>query len=115
MLGSVDDAYRGFSMQDKVEEIVVNIMAQNMFKKNSLVNGFNGTDFDDEFNDLFTQIQEDFDSIVHATPSDSLDFQGLVQVLMSDSDVMKTMERNMKLSQLVKELIDSRALTEFDC
>ena len=115
MLGSVDDAYRGFSMQDKIEEVVVGIMAQNMFKKGSLVNGFNGTDFDDEFNDMFTQIQEDFDSIIHATPNDSLDFQGLVQTLMSDSDVMKTMEKNMKLSQLVKELIDSRALTEFDC
>jgi hypothetical protein len=29
-------------------------MSQNMFKKGSLVNGFNGTDFDDEFNDMFT-------------------------------------------------------------
>jgi len=56
MLGSIDDAYRGFSMQDKIEEIVVNIMSQNMFRKGSLVNGFNGTDFDDEFNDLFTQV-----------------------------------------------------------
>lgn len=49
-----------------------------MFRKGSLVNGFNGTDFDDEFNDMFTQVQEDFDSIIHATPNDSLDFQGLV-------------------------------------
>ena len=98
MMGSIDDAYKGFSKQDKIEEVIVSIMAQNMFKKGSLVSGFNGTDFDDEFNDMFTQIQEDFDSIIHATPNDSLDFQGLVQTLMADSDVMKAMEKNMKLS-----------------
>lgn len=114
-LGAMQDKYKGFSMQDKIEETIVSIMAEDMFQKNSLTIGFVGTDFDEEFNDIFTQVQEDFDSIIHTNPNNSLDFQGLIQTLLADSDVMKTMDKNMKMSQLVKQLIDSRTINEYDC
>ena len=90
-------------------------MARQSFNKKSMIRGFIGTDFDDEYQFLFEQIQDEFSTIINQDPASPLDFQGLIQELRARKDVMSTMDKNMRIANFVKEMIKNHKIREFDC
>jgi hypothetical protein len=72
-----------------------------MFGKKSLINGFHGTDFDDDFNFILNDVYHNYKEIINANKESPLDFQGFITQLMSKKN-MKVMDKNMKLSNFVK-------------
>jgi hypothetical protein len=103
------------SNEDLFEEAMVSVMARQSFNKESMIRGFVGTDFDNEYQFLFEQIQDEFSTIINQDPISPLDFQGLIQELRARGDVMSTMDKNMKIANFVKEMIKDHKIREFDC
>ena len=73
-----------------------------MYGKKSLINGFNGTDFDDDFNFILNDVYNNYKEIINSNKENSLDFQGFITQLMSNKKNMEVMDKNMKLSNFIK-------------
>lgn len=115
VLSSLKEKYSDMSNEDLFEETMVSVMARQSFNKKSMIRGFVGTDFDDEYQFLFEQIQDEFSTIINQDPASPLDFQGLIQELRARGDVMSTMDKNMRIANFVKEMIKNHKIREFDC
>ena len=85
-----------------------------MYGKKSLINGFNGTDFDDDFNFILNDVYHNYKEIVNSNKENSLDFQGFITQLMNKKN-MKVMDKNMKLSNFVKQMISVHKIDEINC
>ena len=86
-----------------------------MYGKKSLINGFNGTDFDEDFNFILNDVYHNYKEIVNSNKENSLDFQGFITQLMSNKKNMKVMDKNMKLSNFVKQMISVHKIDEINC
>lgn len=85
-----------------------------MYGKKSLIRGFNGTDFDDDFNFILNDVYHNYKEIINSNKENSLDFQGFITQLMSKKN-MKVMDKNMKLSNFVKQMISVHKIDEINC
>ena len=86
-----------------------------MYGKKSLIRGFNGTDFDDDFNFILNDVYHNYKEIVNSNKENSLDFQGFITRLMSDKKNMEVMDKNMKLSNFIKQMISVHKIDEINC
>ena len=77
-LSGLKQKYLNMSDEDLEEEAMVSTMARQSFNKKSMIKGFIGRDFDDEYAYIFKQIQEEFSAIINQDPKSPLDFQGLI-------------------------------------
>lgn len=114
VFSSVDKNYKGFSREDVTEEAIVTMISRHMFGKKSLINGFHGTDFDDDFNFILNDVYHNYKEIINANKESPLDFQGFITQLMSKKN-MKVMDKNMKLSNFVKQMISVHKIDEINC
>ena len=86
-----------------------------MYGKKSLIKGFNGTDFDDDFNFILNDVYNNYKEIINSNKENSLDFQGFITQLMSNKKNMEVMDKNMKLSNFVKQMISVHKIDEINC
>ena len=103
----ISKTYNNFSQQDKIEEAVVDIIAKQMFNKQSLVNSFKGEEFVKDFQTILTKFPE----LATEVQKSGLEFTGFMQDLMS-KDNMSEVKRNMKISQVVKQFIQNGKIKE---
>lgn len=101
----ISSAYSNFAMQDKVEEAVVDMIADEMFKDNKLSVGFNA--------DRFTEIMQDIINKVDSFKQDMMDnglgFNDFMKTLMdAESDKMKRQRiiTNFIRSKLGNEIVE---------
>ena len=85
-----------------------------MYGKKSLIKGFNGTDFDDDFNFILNDVYNNYKEIINSNKENSLDFQGFITQLMSNKKNMEVMDKNMKLSNFVKQMISVHKIDEIN-
>ena len=60
---------------------MVTLISRHMYGKKSLIKGFNGTDFDDDFNFILNDVYHNYKEIVNSNKKNSLDFQGFITQL----------------------------------
>ena len=101
--------------EDLMEETMVTLISRHMYGKKSLIKGFNGTDFDDDFNFILNDVYHNYKEIVNSNKENSLDFQGFITRLMSDKKNMEVMDKNMKLSNFIKQMISVHKIDEINC
>ena len=53
---------------------MVTLISRHMYGKKSLISGFNGTDFDDDFNFILNDVYHNYKEIVNSNKENSLDF-----------------------------------------
>ena len=80
---------------------MVTLISRHMFGKKSLIRGFNGTDFDDDFNFILNDVYNNYKEIVNSNKESSLKFEGFITQLMNKKN-MEVMDKNMKLSNFIK-------------
>ena len=85
-----------------------------MFGKKSLIKGFNGTDFDDDFNFILNDVYHNYKEIVNSNKESSLKFDGFITQLMNKKN-MEVMNKNMKLSNFIKQMISVHKIDEINC
>ena len=85
-----------------------------MYGKKSLIKGFDGTDFDDDFNFILNDVYHNYKEIINSNKESSLDFQGFITQLMNKKN-MKVMDKNMKLSNFIKQMISVHKIDEINC
>lgn len=102
----IDKAYNRFAYQDKVEECVVDMIADDMFNKQRLINGFKGEEFLQDLEDIFTNFPKELQS-----PKQSgLSFDTYMnEAIKSTSDQIK---KNMRISNLIGEAIKNGRIKE---
>ena len=114
VFSSVQKNYKGFSREDLMEETMVTLISRHMYGKKSLIRGFNGTDFDDDFNFILNDVYHNYKEIINSNKENSLDFQGFITQLMNKKN-MKVMDKNMKLSNFIKQMISVHKIDEINC
>ena len=85
-----------------------------MYGKKSLIGGFNGTDFDDDFNFILNDVYHNYKEIVNSNKESSLKFDGFITQLMNKKN-MEVMDKNMKLSNFIKQMISVHKIDEINC
>lgn len=107
--GYISKAYSKFAYQDKVEECVVDMIADQMFQKQRLINGFKGEDFLQDLEDIFTNFPKELSS----PKSSGLAFDTYMSQAIKDSG--EQMKRNMKISNLIESSIKNGTIKEKGC
>lgn len=103
----IERSYQNFAMQDKIEECVADVIAEQLTKTNSLAGTFVG----EEFLQLFSNIFNDFKEIL----SESSD-NGLTSKTIFDKDSDKeAFIKNTRLTTFIKDNIQNGRIKEFGC
>lgn len=106
----INRTYRNLSHQDKLEETVAEIIANQMFNKNSLVSQFKGEEFVDDFKVILTKFPE----LVQDIQTSGLEFSGFMKNILT-TDTKKKIIRNMKITNLVESFIRDGKIIETNC
>lgn len=101
-------SYQHYAEQDIIEETVADMIAKEMFDSKSLLDGgFNGDQFTSMFFDIFKKSQRFGDM-----PDNNLGFSKYMKRLLDEN--MDDMQRNMRISELVRQYINDGIIKE-DC
>lgn len=106
----INKTYRNLSHQDKIEETVVDMIAQQMFNKNSLVDQFKGQEFVDDFKAIIGK----FPKLMQEIQDSGLEFSSFMKRNMS-LDTMSQVQKNMRISNLVESFIRDGKIIETNC
>ena len=106
----IDVAYNNFAMQDKLEECVVDMIADKMFQKQSLINEFKGQDFLEDFKFIFDNFSK---NVANPIAESGLAFDTFMKEGISGNS--EAIKRNMKISNLIKDNIELGKIKEFGC
>lgn len=107
-LNYINIAYKNFAQQDKIEEAVVNLIAREMFNRGYLVNEFKNEEFIRDFEKIF-----EFQELAKSSGNQNMfDIRSFRDTLATKENMSK-MEYNMKISQAIKALIESKKIKEF--
>lgn len=107
-LAYMNKLYKDFSFQDRVEEAVVAMIAKKMFNKKSLVESFEGKDFLQDFELIMSRYPE----FAKEKQNTGLEFSLLVKSLLEEETVRTQMNKNMLLSQMVRQLKNDGKILE---
>ena len=97
-------------MQDKLEECVVDMIADKMFQKQSLINEFKGQDFLEDFKFIFDNFPK---NVTNPIAESGLAFDTFMREGISGNS--GAIRRNMKISNLIKDNIELGKIKEFGC
>lgn len=111
---SISKKYKGFSEEDKIEETIVSIMATTLFKKSSLLTGFNRKDFDKDFDTLLKQITDEYTEIVSGDSDNSIQFTPTIKDILSNDITKEGIIKSMRISQFIKENM-GKLIKEVNC
>lgn len=106
----INSAYNNFAMQDKLEECVVDMIADKMFQKQSLINEFKGQDFLEDFQFIFDNFPK---NVSNPISESGLAFDTFMKQGIADNS--EAIKRNMKVSNLIKENIELGKIKEYGC
>lgn len=109
-LDYINEAYTNFAMQDRLEECVADMIADQMFQKQSLINEFKGQDFLEDFKFIFDNFLK---NVVNPIAESGLAFDTFMKEGISEN--YEEMKRNMKISNLIKDNIELGKIKEFGC
>lgn len=109
-LDYINEAYTNFAMQDRLEECVADMIADQMFQKQSLINEFKGQDFLEDFKFIFDNFPK---NVVNPIAESGLAFDTFMKEGISEN--YEEMKRNMKISNLIKDNIELGKIKEFGC
>lgn len=111
---SISKKYKGFSEEDKIEETIVSIMATTLFKKSSLLTGFNRKDFDKDFDTLLKQITDEYTEIVSGDSDNSIQFNSTIKNILTNDVTKEGIIKSMRISQFIKENM-GKLIKEVNC
>ena len=97
-------------MQDRLEECVADMIADQMFQKQSLIKEFKGQDFLEDFKFIFDNFPK---NVVNPIAESGLAFDTFMKEGISEN--YEEMKRNMKISNLIKDNIELGKIKEFGC
>ena len=109
-LDYINEAYTNFAMQDRLEECVADMIADQMFQKQSLIKEFKGQDFLEDFKFIFDNFPK---NVVNPIAESGLAFDTFMKEGISEN--YEEMKRNMKISNLIKDNIELGKIKEFGC
>lgn len=98
----IESSYKNFALQDQIEEAVVDIIADEMFRDNKLSIGFNT----DRFTELMQNIINKVDSFKQDMMNNGLGFNDFMSTLMASNS------EKMKRQRIVTNFIHSKLGTE---
>lgn len=111
---NISKKYKGFSEEDKIEETIVSIMATTLFKKSSLLTGFNRKDFDKDFDTLLKQITDEYTEIVSGDSDNGIQFTHTIKDILSNDVTKEGIVKSMRISQFIKENM-GKLIKEVNC
>ena len=97
----IEKAYQNFAEQDKVEECVADLIAEELTKNQGLADTFKG----EEFSQLFSNIFTEFKDILTEKSENGLAFNTMFDAF----------NRNARLSTFIKDNIKNGKIIEFGC
>lgn len=109
-LDYINEAYTNFAMQDKLEECVADMIADQMFQKQSLLKEFKGQDFLEDFKLIFDNFPK---NIVNPITESGLSFDTFMKEGISENS--EAIKRNMKIANLIRQNIELGKIKEFGC
>lgn len=109
-LDYINEAYTNFAMQDKLEECVADMIADQMFQKQSLLKEFKGQDFLEDFKFIFDNFPQ---NVANPIAESGLSFDTFMKEgILENSEAIK---RNMKIANLIRQNIELGKIKEFGC
>ena len=99
----IDRVYQNFAQQDKIEECVADIIAEDMAKTQSLAEVFKGEDFIEQF----SAISDDFKKLLQESDDNGLAFKTIYD--------KEALNRNTRLTTFIKDNIQNGKIIEFNC
>ena len=109
-LDYINEAYTNFAMQDKLEECVADMIADQMFQKQSLLKEFKGQDFLEDFKLIFDNFPQ---NVANPIAKSGLSFDTFMKEgILENSEAIK---RNMKIANLIRQNIELGKIKEFGC
>lgn len=99
----IDRVYQNFAQQDKIEECVADIIAEDMAKTQSLAEVFKGEDFIEQF----SAISDDFKKLLQESDNNGLAFKTIYD--------KEALNRNTRLTTFIKDNIQNGKIIEFNC
>lgn len=99
----IDRVYQNFAEQDKIEECVADIIAENMAKTQSLSEVFKGEDFIEQF----SNISDDLKQLLQESDNNGLAFNTIYD--------KEALNRNTRLTTFIKDNIQNGKIIEFNC
>ena len=109
-LDYINEAYTNFAMQDKLEECVADMIADQMFQKQSLIKEFKGQDFLEDFKFIFDNFPK---NVANPIAESGLAFDTFMKEGISENST--AIRRNMKIANLIKDNIELGKIKEFGC
>lgn len=109
-LDYINEAYTNFAMQDKLEECVADMIADQMFQKQSLIKEFKGQDFLEDFKFIFDNFPK---NVANPITESGLSFDTFMKEGISENSA--AIRRNMKIANLIKDNIELGKIKEFGC
>lgn len=97
----IDRAYQNFAEQDKIEECVADIIAEQLTQTQSLAETFKGEDFAEQFANIF----DDFKEILTGNSNNGLAF----------NTILDDFNRNTRLTTFIQDNIQNGKIKEFGC
>ena len=109
-LDYINEAYANFAMQDKLEECVADMIADQMFQKQSLLKEFKGQDFLEDFKLIFDNFPQ---NVANPIAKSGLSFDTFMKEgILENSEAIR---RNMKIANLIRQNIELGKIKEFGC
>lgn len=99
----IERNYQNFAEQDKIEECVADVVAEQLAKTNSLAETFVG----EEFSQLFGNIFSDFKEILNGSDTSGLAFNTIFD--------KEAFIKNTRLTTFIKDNIQNGKIKEFGC
>lgn len=109
-LDYINEAYTNFAMQDRLEECVADMIADQMFQKQSLIKEFKGQDFLEDFKLIFDNFPK---NVVNPIAKSGLSFDTFMKEGISEN--AEAIKRNMKIANLIRQNIELGKIKEFGC
>ena len=109
-LDYINEAYANFAMQDKLEECVADMIADQMFQKQSLLKEFKGQDFLEDFKFIFDNFPQ---NVANPIAESGLSFDTFMKEGISENS--EAIKRNMKIANLIRQNIELGKIKEFGC
>ena len=97
-------------MQDKLEECVADMIADQMFQKQSLLKEFKGQDFLEDFKFIFDNFPQ---NVANPIAESGLSFDTFMKEGISENS--EAIKRNMKIANLIRQNIELGKIKEFGC
>lgn len=104
---SKEKIYKHYSQQDIIEEVIVDKIAKQLYRNEGLLVGFQDEDFENAFQSIFNE----FKTILNSDKTNDMSYPTIIKTLLTE-EVKSKIQRNMKISTLIKQMIENETIKE---